>query len=399
MLPQLFCLQIACQNLAIEIRKIDQNGNFVEINLSKFQNFKISKNNYFYFINSQTPFNNQDIAAICKDKFFTYKLLEKIVKQPQSWSFLDPNCANNYKEYLECQNFEEIAKKVLQKLSFPLILKPNNGSLGVNVQKIHNEKELKNGIAKIFDVNSRDYDYVLLAQEFVDIEEEFRVLVVNNKVELVYQKDNSEAEFVGNLSPLHWNGASVKIFENPKSHNLETEERLSKNRKLQNLVILKAENEVKNKDNYQNLTKILENRKSENMKNFLEKNSQNRLTKIEIEIQQKSEKIELIRENSENNFWQSLEKMIDLICQKMTLNWAGLDIVKMKNGELVLIEINTNPGFSLFLKGEIITQNTENFQNLKLQNPEILKNYLQKSPKHRDLIRLYTLALTKLQKQ
>ena len=361
MLAQLNCLQIACQNLGIQTEKLDQNGNFWSLNwqnqiletsstihknpinsnyqvkiFKNIQNLKkpksqnkIFKKSNFYFVNSQTPFNNQDVVAICKDKFFTYKLLEKTVKQPLTWSFLDPNCSNNYKEYLEFINFTEIAKFISQKLTFPLILKPNSGSLGVNVQKIHNQTELKNGIAKIFDVNSKDYDYVMIAQEFVEIEKEFRVLVVNNSVELVYQKDNSRAEFVGNLNPLHWANATVKIVK--KSQNQQI-------------------------------------------------------------------------------FWQNLTKIVSQISTKLDLNWAGLDIAKMKNGKLILIEINTNPRFSLFLQSEIQTETEvsnpkikNNLKNLNLQNPNLVENNsnydFQKLPKHKIITKLYTLALQNLQRK
>lgn len=288
MLAQLKCLQIACQNLNISLETLDKNGNFVLIspilptnkseNKSKNKiknelkiNFTIS-NNYsqsfakFYFINSQTPFNSQDSVAICKDKFFCYQTLQDMVKQPKTLSFLDPFCANNYKEYLECQNFEEIADFIQKELDFPLIIKPNSGSLGVNVQKAENQNELTKAIEKIFDTKSRDYDYVMIAQEYIKIEQEFRVITVDKTVELIYQKDISSAEFVGNLSPLHWQGFKTKIIKDLKFR-----------KRIQEFV----------KPIFANLPRLF---------------------------------------------------------------WAGIDLVIDKNGEIFLIEINTNPGFGLFLR-------------------------------------------------
>lgn len=284
MLSQLKCLQIACQNLSISIETLDKNGNFLAIsnqNKTKKQQQKLknklenelenttktlSKNySKLYFINSQTPFNSQDSAVVCKDKFFCYKALQNIIKQPKTLSFLDPFCANNYKEYLECENFGEITDFIQKELTFPLIIKPNSGSLGVNVQKVCNQKELQKAIEKIFDTKSRDYDYVMIAQEYVKIKEEFRVITVDGIVELIYRKDISSAEFVGNLSPLHWQGFSTKIIESSRF-----------------------------------------------------------VTKIQ-------EFIKPIFENLPRLFW------------------AGLDLALSEDGELFLIEINTNPGFSLFL--------------------------------------------------
>lgn len=268
MLSQLKCLQIACQNLNILVEALDKNGNFLVISPNKNTELvsQISKPfPKFYFVNSQTPFNSQDSVVICKDKFFCYQTLENKIKQPKTLSFLDPFCANNYREYLECENFEEIANFIQKELSFPLIIKPNSGSLGINVQKVENPNELQKAIEKIFDTKSRDYDYVMIAQEYIQIKEEFRVITVGGIVELIYQKDISGAEFVGNLSPLHWQGFATKIIEN-----------LEFKSKIQEFV----------KPIFTNLPRLF---------------------------------------------------------------WAGFDIAIDKNGEIFLIEINTNPGFGLFL--------------------------------------------------
>jgi glutathione synthase/RimK-type ligase-like ATP-grasp enzyme len=269
MLAQLKCLQIACQNLNIPAESLDKNGNFLVICPHKNTELisqipKIFPK--FYFVNSQTPFNSQDSVAICKDKFFCYKTLQNIIKQPKTLSFLDPFCANNYKEYLECEDFEEIADFIQKELNFPLIIKPNSGSLGINVQKVENQKQLVKAIEKIFDTKSRDYDYVMIAQEYIQIKEEFRVITVDGIVELIYQKDISSAEFVGNLSPLHWQGFKTKIIEN-----------LEFKSKIQEFA----------KPIFANLPRLF---------------------------------------------------------------WVGIDLAIDKNGEIFLIEINTNPGFGLFLQ-------------------------------------------------
>ena len=48
------------------------------------------------------------------------------------------------------------------------------------------------------------YDYIFLAQEYISIAQEYRVLVYDNELQFVYLKDNSEADFTGNISPLHF---------------------------------------------------------------------------------------------------------------------------------------------------------------------------------------------------
>src|SRR5690606_31402181 len=105
-----------------------------------------------------------------------------------------------------------IIDEVKLNFAFPLIIKMNSGSVGKNVYLCQNELDLKKAVEKIFNHFDKDHDYLLLAQEYVRIAKEYRVIVRKGRVALAYLKDNSSATFSGNLSPLHWeNGTAVLI--------------------------------------------------------------------------------------------------------------------------------------------------------------------------------------------
>ncbi len=179
---------------------------------------------------------------------------------------------------------------------FPLIVKANSLSRGINVYKCENKQEVAEAVNNIFNKESKNYDHVLISQDYLEIKEEYRVVVYDQKIMFAYQKDNTSgvggenilggenrpgganesggekimsgetkvAKFVGNLSPLHWENAIARIVK-------------------------------------------------------------------------------------DENLLADLQKFISPIYEKLSLKYAGLDIARDKNGDFQLIEINTQPGFSYFI--------------------------------------------------
>lgn len=70
--------------------------------------------------------------------------------------------------------------------------------------------EIRNALDRIFNVNSKNYDYVALVQESIHIVREYRSVCLKQEQIVLYEKDISQAEFTGNLSPLHWEGAIAR---------------------------------------------------------------------------------------------------------------------------------------------------------------------------------------------
>ena len=93
-----------------------------------------------------------------------------------------------------------------------MIVKMNSGSHGTHVFLCKTKEEVETAIAAIFQKNSSDYDYIALAEDYIESSAEYRVICFDGQVVLAYLKDNSNAVFTGNLSPLHWEGAKAVLI-------------------------------------------------------------------------------------------------------------------------------------------------------------------------------------------
>jgi len=204
MTPNISSIVKACDQLGLEYNFKDKNKNWLVVTTGQ---------KHVTFLNNSTSFNTETVAKICKDKSFTYQLLSKFISMPKTLDYLDPEVPINFKNYVLQKNNLEIVDNILSNFAFPIILKPNQKSHGTNVFKCSNKEEVLTSVNTIFDKENMNYDYLLLAQEFIQSKQEFRVITFNGKVELVYLKDISEANFSGNLSPLHWEGAKAKHIQ------------------------------------------------------------------------------------------------------------------------------------------------------------------------------------------
>jgi glutathione synthase/RimK-type ligase-like ATP-grasp enzyme len=201
MLTNIEILLEACRELNIPYEILHPSQNLIRI--------KHGGEDYF-FVNYMTPFNSGSIAQILKDKEYTYQLLNGKVNTPKTLSFVSPHCDNKYKKYIIFSDIDSMVLEVNKNLAFPVILKRNRGSGGNNVFLCESREQIKAALEIIFNINSKDYDYVALAQEYIEIAHEYRAVFLKDKLVLLYEKDNSQAEFSGNLSPLHWEGATAK---------------------------------------------------------------------------------------------------------------------------------------------------------------------------------------------
>jgi glutathione synthase/RimK-type ligase-like ATP-grasp enzyme len=187
----------ACEKLDIPYETFHSSQSLMRIKLDK----------YYYFVNNGTPFNSEAINELFKDKEYTYLLLKDKINTPRCIGFLSPFCQEEYKQYLVYQNLAEITTEVTKNFALPVIVKKNRGFGGNNVFLAKTVEDIRGAFSEIFDVNSKKVDYVALAQEYIEIIHEYRVIVYQNEIFLVYEKDKSNATFIGNLSPLHWEGA------------------------------------------------------------------------------------------------------------------------------------------------------------------------------------------------
>lgn len=205
MLTNIKMLLEACKKLSVEYEILHPNQNLVKVKICDRE---------FYFTNYSTPLTPQSIAEIFKDKQYFYQVFRDVVKMPRTVSFVSPYCDQKYQEYLQFSTIEEIIAEIESNFELPIILKRNRGSGGNNVFKCFDLPQVRNALDHTFDVNSKNYDYVALAQEPINIVKEYRSVCLNQEQVILYDKDFSQAEFTGNLSPLHWDGAIAKQVNN-----------------------------------------------------------------------------------------------------------------------------------------------------------------------------------------
>lgn len=201
MLTNIRMLIQACKTSSITYEILHPNQNMVKVKFGDRE---------YYFTNYSTPLTLQSVAEIFKDKQYFYQIFQDVVKMPRTISFISPYCDEKYLEYLEFPSIDKIIAEIEKKFDLPVIIKRNRGSGGNNVFKCTNLLEIRNALDRIFNVNSKNYDYVALVQESIHIVREYRSVCLKQEQIVLYEKDISQAEFTGNLSPLHWEGAIAR---------------------------------------------------------------------------------------------------------------------------------------------------------------------------------------------
>jgi glutathione synthase/RimK-type ligase-like ATP-grasp enzyme len=295
MLTNIEILLAACRELNIPYEILHHSQNLIKI--------KYGGEDYF-FVNYMMPFNSASVAQILKDKEYTYQILNGKINTPKTLSFVSPHCDDKYKKYLSFQKIEEMVLEVNQNFALPVILKRNRGSGGNNVFLCESREQIQAALENIFNVNSKDYDYVALAQEYIEIEHEYRAVFCKEKLVLLYEKDKSEAEFAGNLSPLHWEGATAKHIRDLRTPTKETGF-LYENTSLQPADLLK--NPV-------------------------------------------SEPPCVSPNIASRNLMSEIEAFVKPVFAEITINYGGFDIAVDKNGKYWLIEINSSPNYDIFVR-------------------------------------------------
>ena len=253
--PNMRSLVNACENLGISYKKIDKIGNLLALNID---------GNDFYFTNTRVPLNNEPVAAICVSKVYAYWLLNSELPMPKTKSYLDPNSDDEeISKIAHFKNEESIVDDILENFELPVVVKMNSGSQGRHVYKCKTKNKVALAVKSIYKKKQKDYDSTMLAQEFIEIKNEYRAILLDGEVILLYEKVSNQK--ITNLSPLHNDDGKAEIVTD------------------------------------------------ENIKNSI------------IEVVNRSPVLK-------------------------GFEWIGLDIAKDKNNEWWILELNTRPGFSYFIR-------------------------------------------------
>ncbi|MBP0015906.1 MAG: alpha-L-glutamate ligase [Roseofilum sp. SBFL] len=188
----------ACNSLNLDYEIVHPNENVIQVNLDK----------PYLFVNGFTPILTGAILKVVKDKDYTYHLLKDRVLMPKTVAYVDPY-VSTYENYAIHKSIPEIVAAIEETFSLPVIVKKNTGSGGENVFLCDKKAQIEESLQTIFNLHDKDYDYMALAQEVIEIEREYRAIFLNKSLVLLYEKNIQNATFTGNLSPLHWDGAQA----------------------------------------------------------------------------------------------------------------------------------------------------------------------------------------------
>lgn len=196
----------ACEQLSYSYEIIDENSNLVMV---------YNQDRRYPFANWTTPLNSSSVSRLCEDKQYFYEYFKSRIKMPKTIGYLNPDCDPKYSNYLKYSNLQEIVKDIKFNFNYPVIIKKNRGSLGRNVFKCETQEDVSNALAKIYVKEMKIGDYIALAQDYIKIEHEYRVLLIDGELHCAYEKNIQNATYRGNLSPLHWDGAIAKLTQDP----------------------------------------------------------------------------------------------------------------------------------------------------------------------------------------
>lgn len=134
-----------------------------------------------YIAGYKFDLNNHGLGVILDDKYAMYDVLNKFNLPIIKHYIVYRN--NNLNEYaIGCNSYDYVLS-LFHKFNNSIVLKPNNGACGVGVYHILDEDTLlevyNNLLAKNFSIS---------ACPFYDIENEYRAIIINDEIKLLYGK-------------------------------------------------------------------------------------------------------------------------------------------------------------------------------------------------------------------
>lgn len=167
------------------IKLIEEIANELEIKvtyLSKNWVIKLEKGNKIrYVVGNKFPLNGHSLGIILDDKYATYEVLHDLnIPVCRHHIFFREDNMCDYA--LECKNDEDIIK-CFKEYGENVVVKPNNGSKGINVYHITDIDRL---IAIIKELLVNNYSISMMP--YYEIKNEFRVIVLDGEIKLVYKK-------------------------------------------------------------------------------------------------------------------------------------------------------------------------------------------------------------------
>lgn len=260
---------------------------------------KLTKDNKIRYINGyKFGLNSHSLGLILDDKYATYELLNSLnIKVCKHHILFRPN---NHNSYAKNYNSFDYCYDLFLKYNKNVILKVNNGTCGDGVYHITTKKELK----KIYN-HLLKYNFSISLCPYYDIKNEYRVILLNNEIKIMY----------GKINPVVIGNGKDKLIDLLKDFNI----------------------------NYFGYKTNL--KKNINYNKVLKKDE-----KFIYDFKYNLSKGSIITEDIDKETKSIISKMAKDVSKKINLGFGSIDIIKTNDDRYYVLEINSGVMIENYIK-------------------------------------------------
>ena len=287
------------KNLQRIIKQIALENNLSYEVLSCDLVIKLTKGNKIRYINGyKFGLNSHSLGLILDDKYATYELLNSLgISVCKHHILFRPT---NHNSYAKNYNSFDYCYDLFLKYNKNVILKVNNGTCGDGVYHITTKKELK----KIYN-HLLKYNFSISLCPYYDIKNEYRVILLNNEIKIMY----------GKINPVVIGNGKDKLIDLLKDFNI-------------NYFGYKAN--LKKNINYNKVLKKDE--------------------KFIYDFKYNLSKGSIITEDIDKETKSIISKMAKDVSKKINLGFGSVDIIKTNDDKYCVLEINSGVMIENYIK-------------------------------------------------
>lgn len=260
---------------------------------------KLTKGNKIRYINGyKFGLNSHSLGLILDDKYATYELLNSLgISVCKHHILFRPT---NHNSYAKNYNSFKYCYDLFLKYNKNVILKVNNGTCGDGVYHITTKKELK----KIYN-HLLKYNFSISLCPYYDIKNEYRVILLNNEIKIMY----------GKINPVVIGNGKDKLIDLLKDFNI----------------------------NYFGYKTNL--KKNINYNKVLKKDE-----KFIYDFKYNLSKGSIITEDIDKETKSIISKMAKDVSKKINLGFGSIDIIKTNDDKYYVLEINSGVMIENYIK-------------------------------------------------
>lgn len=260
---------------------------------------KLTKGNKIRYINGyKFGLNSHSLGLILDDKYATYELLNSLgISVCKHHILFRPT---NHNSYAKNYNSFDYCYDLFLKYNKNVILKVNNGTCGDGVYHITTKKELK----KIYN-HLLKYNFSISLCPHYDIKNEYRVILLNNEIKIMY----------GKINPVVIGNGKDKLIDLLKDFNI----------------------------NYFGYKTNL--KKNINYNKVLKKDE-----KFIYDFKYNLSKGSIITEDIDKETKSIISKMAKDVSKKINLGFGSIDIIKTNDDKYYVLEINSGVMIENYIK-------------------------------------------------